>query len=394
LLVALPAASPEQTPTYSVQQATFSSLTGLKNLDGKFFRLTFGGELAIGDIIGSQVTQPKFTGGSKPLLRYDIDAGVVVPRDYTSLALLSAYYQYEQVYDKLESLTGLSADALLSENGKLNVLFEPSITFGSGLLNQKEIPKLNAAYIPGEKQFVLFRRSAVEQAPIGLNLQVIAHEFGHALFELSFFENKFDECDVAQQQFIIRGFNEGFADVVSWAVMGSADVLRNSIAIDEIASPRNFSRVGFDYRDLKAASDSGLQDEAVCKGQIYCIGTLFAASVLDAHRAMGRSNELADRHRTMREVYAALGSTRSAINTTDVSGALNDAKRLLASKRCGFNSSGLLEDRDQNDDVSGLFLRGFVASAAEEMRTPLCNAFAARFGSLGFSEDARSGVCR
>ncbi len=47
--------------------------------------------------------------------------------------------------------------------------------------------KLNAAYLPGQSQFLLFQRSAIEQIPLAANLQVISHEFGHAVFDYVLF---------------------------------------------------------------------------------------------------------------------------------------------------------------------------------------------------------------
>jgi hypothetical protein len=97
VLAATEASQPGERPSYQVGEKQFSMLTDLKNMDGRFFNLVFGGELKIDDIVGSQVTRPTFSGGTKPLLRYNMKNGVIVPRDYSTLAMLSAYYQFEQV---------------------------------------------------------------------------------------------------------------------------------------------------------------------------------------------------------------------------------------------------------------------------------------------------------
>jgi hypothetical protein len=389
VLVTKAAASESDVPRLSLEPKTLSLMTSLKNLEGPYFKIVFGGELSITDIIGSQISNPRFKGGRAPLLRYEIVDGVVVPRDYTTLALLSAFYQYEQIFSSLQDLTGLSKDQVLADSGRMEVLFEPSISIRSGGLSAQFIQKLNAAYIPGVKQFVLFRRSAIENVPLSLNQQVVAHEFGHALFELGFYQNKFGRCNLDQQQFVIRGVNEGFADIVSWSATGSADVLRNSLSIDEIADPRNFSAVAFDYRGL-IEDNARESDDKACRGSIYCIGTLFASSVLQAHKALGKSNDETSRRATMKMVYDSLKGTRAAIDTANTSVA-RTASSMLEGEDCDFSMDEQLDERD--DALMSAFLSAFASQASAEWRPALCQSFAATFGSQGFDPEGRSGVC-
>lgn len=389
VLVLNQAAGASDVPTYSLESRSFSYLSNVRNLDGKYFKVIFGGELAIKDIIGSQVSNPRFKGGSRALLRYDIKGGEIVARDYTTLALLSAYYQYEQFFSVLEGLTGVSPDQFLADNGKMEILFEPSITIKDGGLDAQFIQKLNAAYIPGEKQFVLFRRSAIERVPLGLNYQVIAHEFGHALYELGFYQNRFDRCEVAQQHYVLRGLNEGFADVVSWAATGSADVLRSSFPFDEIANPRNFAEPKFDYPAVKNP-DLLADENQRCKGGIYCIGTLFAASVLKAHQQLGLANDETSRASTMRMVFDSLKKTRETMNAAATPVAQR-ARAFLEGSDCDYDLGDSIDDQD--DDVTASYLAAFVAGAPAQWKAPLCSAFGSFFGDQGFDVSVRTGVC-
>jgi hypothetical protein len=382
VLSATEAGQPGDRLSYQVGEKQFSQLTDLKNMDGRFFNLVFGGELKIDDIVGSQVTRPTFSGGTKPLLRYNIKNGVIVPRDYSTLAMFSAYYQFEQVLGNVESMTGVTQDSVFEKLGKLKILFEPSIKIVGDAVESSIILKLNAAY--GDKQFILFRRAALESVPIGLNLQVIAHEFGHALFGISFFKNSTDDCGRFEREYVIKGMNEGFADVVSWAATGSADVLRNSLNIDEIADLRNFSKVNFDFSSL-LESDG----EKKCNGGIYCIGTLFASSVLKAHEGLGKTNSQADRHATMRTVYSAIAAARDSIDRLSA--------ELLPPQDpqdAGCKSSEKVElNSSYQSKMTAAFLRSFAENLNGEFKSQICKSFDSNFGEVGFSVAARSGVC-
>jgi hypothetical protein len=380
VLAATEASQPGDRPSYQVGEKQFSQLTDLKKMDGRFFNLVFGGELKIDDIVGSQVSRPTFSGGTKPLLRYNMKNGVIVPRDYSTLAMLSAYYQFEQVLGGVESMTGLSEDSVFEKLGKLKILFEPSIKIVGDDVESSIILKLNAAY--GDKQFILFRRAALESVPIGLNLQVIAHEFGHALFAISFFKNSTEDCGRFEGEYVIKGMNEGFADVVSWAATGSADVLRNSLNIDEIADLRNFSKVNFDYSSL-LENDGGRK----CNGGIYCIGTLFASSVLQAHQGLGKSNSQVDRHATMRTVYSAIVAARESIERLS-------AELLPPQQDTGCKSSEKVElNSSYESKMTSAFLRSFAENLTGDFKSQICKSFDSNFGEAGFSLAARSGVC-
>lgn len=384
VLASFEANQPGDRPTYRVGEQPFSLLADLKTMDGRFFNMVFGGELKIDDIVGSQVTKPIFSGGTKPLLRYDVKNGVIVARDYSTLSMLSAYYQFEQVFGSVESMTGLSPENILSQLGKLKILFEPSIKFVGNNVESRIIIKLNAAY--GDRQFILFRRAALESVPIGLNLQVIAHEFGHALFAISFFKNSTDDCGRFEREYVIKGMNEGFADVVSWATTGSADVLHNSLDMDEIADPRNFSKVRFKYSSLLA--ETGSEESKLCEGGIYCVGTLFAGSVLQAHQALGKTNSRADRHETMRAVYAAIAAARNSIEKLSA-----DLLPPAGSQTATCESSKVELNSAYQSQMTSAFLRSVAENLSGEWKTQICKAFASNFGEAGFSLAARSGVC-
>lgn len=372
VLVGKESANPIDPPQSVLKTESFRYLSSLDEMDGTYFKVLSGGRLRLQNIEGSQVSQPDFSGGSSPDLRYRVDSGIVVPKDYSSLAILSSYWLLEEVISKLESFTGVKPEEFLRQNGKMDVLFEPTIVLETDALTAEVMLKLNAAYVPSYKKFVLFRRSAVEKQPLAMNLQVIAHEFGHALFEMSFFNNAFKENDRFAQDEVLKGINEGYADLVSWAVTGSANVLRNSLDFDVLANPRNFAQPNFIYESL--TSPGLFAPESRCNGGIYCVGTLFAHGVFRSHIVINAgSNAQELRHETLRLVYQSLLGAQARMKEEPViyprNGSADGQKSLSA------------------------FLRAFIQGMPDQWQSNLCTSFDLIFRKSGFSDAAREGVC-
>ena len=211
-----------------------------------------GGELEVELLSGSVVLEGRFTSGGAPRLRFDVEDGVVVAKDYPSLIMLSAYRQFDVALEAAGTATGISAERIASELGLVEIYFEPAITI-SGDVSGQQVIKLNAFYVEGQGQFGLAQRSSLETVPLGANLLVIAHEVGHSLFELSFFEGTAGECvdgtgpGRLTVEFAIRGINEGYADFVSFAVTGATNLLADLEAL--VGDDRSF-RQRFHVRDM------------------------------------------------------------------------------------------------------------------------------------------------
>lgn len=378
--------------TFSLEEKQLSTLFDLKNMNGTYFQIVGGGKLSLTDINGSQVQDPEFEGGGAPLLRYNVKDGVIAPRDYTTLAVLSAFYQYEQVFENMQALIGLSADDYLALNGKMKILFEPALVAKTKGTEANVVIKLNAAFIPGKEQFVLFRRSAVEKVPIALNLQVIAHEFGHAAFEQSFYRNTFDQYSRFAQEMVVSGMNEGFADVLSWAMTGSADVLRGSIDIADAADARNFANLQFNFDDL-LETGYATSDDPACSGSFYCIGTLFASAVLKSRDDLGLGNSFQDRTSVSQAVYSALQKTQEVMVTLPETILPKGYPDTDSSDDSGSELGGAKPVSQRDGLIVGAFLRAFTQSLRADWQSAFCANFIENFGDQGFAKDAREGVC-
>jgi hypothetical protein len=362
---------------YALAEKTFRTLTDFNGLDGTYVNVKRGGTLSIKQINGSIVSSENFEGGESPGLRYNVKSGVAMALDYSTLAMLSAYFQLDEIYSTLEDKTGI-APADLQANlpgGKHTMLFEPEIKLtGTGSEITAGV-KLNAAFSPTDKKFLLFQRSPIENIPLAANFQVLTHEFGHFVFDYSFFGGKYDTNNRWNDEWAISGINEGFADFISWTFTGSADILRSSIDIDSVADERDFASSTFTYKDLNTS------DQTSCRGEFYCVGTLFARSLYQTQKALSAT---VTQKSMAAGVIDSLKKCQSAMNDLDTS---------IMPAKTDRDSLDFLDAYSRDGKVIGGFLRVFVQNAPTAWKSELCNALKNNFGTEGFPTLARNGSC-
>jgi hypothetical protein len=263
--------APGSAATFEIAPKTLSTLQDLNSLQGTFVRFFSGGTLKAKSVLGSIVANGYFEGGDSPKLRYHVANGVVTPSDYFTLSLLSAYYQFDLIAQNVKDIFGIEATALsrAQRNSVYQVLFEPTLDVETSGVSGSVSSKRNAAFVPGQGQFVLFERSRSERVPLSANLQVISHEFGHAIFDYTFFDNSFSAESAYSGNFVIAGLNEGVADFTSFLWSKSGDVLSGSLTGIGAVAERNFVLSSFVLSDVSS----------LCSGGFYCLGTLFARSL-------------------------------------------------------------------------------------------------------------------
>jgi hypothetical protein len=363
---------------FALTEKQFRTLTNFNDLDGTYLTMKRGGQLTIRQINGSIVQSENFSGGASPVLRYKVKSGAALALDYSTLAMLSAYYQIDEIYSTLEDKLGITP-AVLQANlpgGKHTMLFEPEIKItGAGSEVAAGI-KLNAAFSPTDKKFLLFQRSPIEAVPLAANFQVLTHEFGHFVFDYSFYAGVSDSKNRWNDEWAMSGINEGFADFVSWSFTNSSDILRSSINIKKVADERDFAKTTFTFEDL-----SGL-DPVACTGKFYCVGSLFARSLYQTFTAMQSTITKKD---MALAVIETLKSCQTAMTAMDVAIMPAEDK----------NADALEVDAayTRNGKVAGGFLRAFVLAAPAKYKAELCTAFKNNFGIHGFPTAARTGSC-
>lgn len=376
-------------PSFVFAERQLETVTDFDALDSPLFRVLRGGTLTAREVAGSVVVDPEFSGADEPDLRYRVEGGVAIPLDYSTLAMISAAYQLERVMLSLEQAIGVPAGEIVA-SGRYELLFEPTLR-SEGDITATVTPKFNAFYLPGGvRQLGLARRSQFEELPIAVSPLVVAHEFGHGLFEIGFDGGNTPSCDEDaandevffpgrfQLEHAISGLNEGWADFVSFAILGTFDPLAG-VGFDDDSRDLATTRFGF--------SDVGCVGEFCdCSGSFYCIGTVFARSLFQAFVAGGGDPaDPAARGAFAAEIFAALGATQAAMRERADLPPAGPALRACEVPE--------FDDFDEAVDgpVSSAFLGALVASLAPELRGDVCAALIANFGDAGFAPEARDG---
>jgi len=360
------------TPKFQVSPQKFKYLKNIKELDGDFLRILFGVKIKIKSLDGSLVQLTKQSKSETPSLRYKIENGVIIPRDYNTLMTLSAYYQFEKIYDELENFTGISQNDFTKWSGKIDVLYEPTTEFEINSTKVSSVSKFNAAYDPENKSFLIFQRSQIEQVPLS-NLQVLAHEFGHAIFDYIFFKPSPNNNEFFQNSYTFHGINEGFADFMSFVLTSSTDVLRASMSFDTIANQRHFSQAPFIYDNINQSCSLGF----------YCVGTVFAKSMFNAMLSSNMDTNLKlDRYNFSKKIISTLGKS------------LNYMKSEYSNFQLKTINSPSQLNSFNEDDWLGLFLRSIINGMESDADKKLfCTEFYKHFTEKGFATTFKEGVC-
>jgi hypothetical protein len=384
---------------WTVGERELKTLDNPEKLEGKNFEILSGRALTIDSTIGSLITGRVSGSERKNPIRYDVRDGVIIPRDNTTLLMFSGFYAFEQVFEQVEAATGEKlSDLTDTVGGRYQVLFEPTIEVKDSGVEARVSLKLNAAFNPQSDNFILFRRSALEQIPLAANLKVISHEFGHALFKRSFFNQKLDSCsgidDAAIEQrrkeklfdgrlsveYAISGFNEGYSDFVSYVMTGETNALVGSFGNteDRIVKSRSLTGEKFTFAQLDGSQ--------ICPAGFYCIGTLFARGLYKASQIHAKQS---DGLRTFsRQVYAALKSAQNFLRQGPSLDVLPFPSKDAAACKVRRDIS-LSYDGAVSSAFLSAFLRGLPSG---EEKTLLCIELSELFGTTGFAEEVR-GVC-
>ncbi len=375
-----------EVPRFALADRALPGLESLEELRGPFVRLRRGGTLTAREVQGSVLVDGSFSGGHAPDLRYDVEGGVVVPRDYPTLAMLSAYHQFDRIFEALPRVTGIDPAEGRARWGRFDVLFEPELRVSSGGTDVSLTVKLNAFFVPGARQFGLARRSSLEDVPFAADLRVLAHEFGHALFEDRFFGGPYEACrpSAADARWTparlaldpgIGGMNEGFSDFLSFAITGAT----NSLGGWRVVRPtRSLAHTTFTFDQAFVETSKG----GPCGGGIYCFGTIFARALFQTYVERGGAvGDAEARGAFSRDVVAALGETR----------------RILLERGTLPPPGAEVRACEQPDEVRGFavapvvgaFLDAFAAGLPAAVQPAVCARFIKGFGPQVFGAGRR-----
>ncbi len=257
---------------YQLRTVQFRYLTNIDNLDGSVTEIighaALNADAGIDEFIDPNAHDSLYIDrGRRVFIDYTLDGNVVVPRNFDSMAMLAMYYNYERTIGYW-----LDAQAFTLEDfGKLRMYYAPRIKSQSKEGSIEGSIKVNAAFLPGPRDLFFFKTSRLEQVPINMNFGVMAHEFGHALFDYKFANKNaaFYQTNDREAEDQLRGINEGLADFFSFAVTGANEEIGESLASirDERLLP-----VKWTYSTL---------NDSQCEGGVYCKGSILASALYE-----------------------------------------------------------------------------------------------------------------
>jgi len=290
--------------------------------------------------------------------------GVAVARDLESLLTLSAYYSFKDNFARAQDAFG--ALPQLIPDGGFQILVEPKF---SSELGSQELGT-NAAYISGGQAFLLVQMSSLERIPLGMNPSVLAHEFGHHVFHITY-EAADGLCDPDDNapgptppgRFssadAIRGFNEGFADITAFALQQETRVLADSIpALDNGERTLDMREPGY------LAFSWSTRDR--CGDSFYCIGTLWARAVFEVYIGSGaRPDDVTARSAYTRTIATAVAGIPGRLRQR--------GGWVTPTKACDFASL------DDELFLVHAYVDAFIAGLPVTLNPSACRELAARF---------------
>ena len=296
-----------QSPVYRVQKVNFSYLQQVDSLDHRYF-LAFSG-------VGYDA-QFNLMGDRSLHLRYDVKDQTVIPRDFHSLSLLSSAYQVDWVLAHMQEATGIHPDQLLELRGKFSLLHDIPLT-------EEKIVN-NAFYQPFHNHFGLYRSSKGAAIPLSANLSVVSHEFGHYLWYYLFYRMDQSAYDVRALDSVardIRGLNEGYADLLSFTLTGSASAIAGSYEAG-VSNKQQVQQMRCRNFTITTDNDNTPGPCAVIS-DFYHVGTMANNAYFNALVAMGwNPSSAVDRNQAFQLLTHGLAHAGTLLRTEAGSGVL------------------------------------------------------------------------
>ena len=257
---------------YDFRDVTFSTLTNLDNVEGEVTSVlgdaALNADAGIDEFISPNAQDSIYLEkGKRVRLDYLLKDGVVYPKNFDSMAMLAMYYNYEKTV--LFWQENLNLD--LSAFGLLRMFYAPRVKRQVEGISVEGSIKINAAFLPGPRDFFFFKTSPVENLPINMNFGVMAHEFSHAIFDYQFAEMDATvyETDFEQSQTRLRAVNEGVADYFSYMVTQRVEEFGDSL--ESLGT----------YRTLPVSWTISNVGSSGCLGGAYCEGSLLASALYE-----------------------------------------------------------------------------------------------------------------
>ncbi|MEW5854679.1 MAG: hypothetical protein AB2A00_38240 [Myxococcota bacterium] len=319
----------------------------------------------------------------------------VIPADHDSLAMLTAYVHLDRVQAFLRDV--LKDDSRAATTRAVG-LFDPEAVVSCSVpgLGGPSVPLIlsdNAAYNPSADVFILLRDALpTAEVALGTNPGVLAHEFGHRVFEQNLYisdeafrrkvqelyggqdfctddtpDDEIDDCKAST--LLQKGINEGFADIIAYTYMGRPDFgFTRSLSYDEnepSTRDRNFAVELDPERDFIIYDEAYVRQAEEGTLSYYFLGTLFG-----------------------RGFYHGITNPQTGAAPVDEDERVELARTvytpamLRALRRLGEDY--LVNARFDPRQVIRRFLQELPATTGNDARSGMCQAMCDRFGRLEY----------
>jgi len=250
--------------------------------------------------------------------------GVLIPEDFDSFAMASAYYNIELSLLFYESL-GMEEGALVD----METFYWPDFTLIESD-GEETIMEDNAFYMfvsANDRGFYVFPYADFQWLPMSMNGGIMTHEFSHAVFD-AFVEDPsrqmVDGGMTLSGANLLYGMNEGIADFMAVARTGDPDYMEHSIEKGVFSVQCNSATYKEIVRDASvqwnysASIDDparSVQADAFCP---YDVGAFFAAALYAIADGIDTENapEQAPSHEALRTVARALFESMGDLGQT------------------------------------------------------------------------------
>lgn len=276
--------------TYDLRVVEVRTLDDVRSLKGEAARPIGSASIRL-DKVGNAKTEEEVRKailedpGSDVEAQFLEEDGVLYPTDFHSLSLATAYYNFE-VARTYALARGLSPAKLRG----VAFYYFPKLTTNPRLGYAAD----NAAWFSALRAFLLFPHHELQGIPFAVNQGVIAHEYGHGLFNAEVYDGEwrpaaYDWDELSPGAILLGSIEEGFADAWAMGVAGDNSFVGRSIDdVEAKARDLTFDPFRHCYSQAAfAAEQRRSTDPSWWDGRKYEIGTMWASALRYAGKEPG-----------------------------------------------------------------------------------------------------------
>jgi hypothetical protein len=272
---------------YQLGEVTIQTLTDVDHMIGKVGAIkgqaALNVDADVAEIMASTDPDAVYSDRGRTVeTDYLVKDGVVIPQNFQTMEMLGLY----SVYERTVSFWETNFDIPFDDVGFPSVYYNPRLRREKDGEQVEISTTMNAAYLPGVRDFWFFKTASREHVPVKMNFGVVAHEFGHFIFDYHFaeFDRTIYNTKLGLNENFLSGVNEGLSDYFSYAVTES--VTEFGASLPELDQERRLP-VSWTLR----TSLNG-----VCKGSFYCQGSVLASALYEIAQLPGQSPLLVATH--------------------------------------------------------------------------------------------------